>query len=60
MDKDWIIEKAKAEAGQEIGAGALARDPDLCSDCPPDEYPTDKTRCSPCPRRNFRERSDDA
>lgn len=23
----------------------------LCEDCPPDDYPTDKTRCSPCPRR---------
>lgn len=23
---------------------------DLCSDCPPANYPTDKTRCSDCPR----------
>ena len=23
----------------------------LCEDCPPLEYPTDKTRCLPCPRR---------
>jgi hypothetical protein len=23
----------------------------LCSDCPPTGYPTDETRCSPCPRR---------
>ena len=23
----------------------------LCSDCPPVGYPTDKTRCLPCPRR---------
>jgi translation initiation factor 2 gamma subunit (eIF-2gamma) len=22
-----------------------------CSDCPPDGYPTDKTRCGDCPRR---------
>lgn len=22
----------------------------LCSDCPPVDYPTDKTRCEPCPR----------
>jgi hypothetical protein len=22
-----------------------------CSDCPPDTYPTDMTRCEPCPRR---------
>lgn len=25
---------------------------DLCEDCPPVGYPTDKTRCLPCPRRN--------
>ncbi|WP_428491656.1 hypothetical protein [Rhodopila sp.] len=25
---------------------------DLCDDCPPIGYPTDKTRCLPCPRRN--------
>ena len=24
----------------------------LCSDCPPADYSTDKTRCAPCPRRN--------
>lgn len=23
----------------------------LCEDCPPVGYPTDKTRCEPCPRR---------
>ena len=23
----------------------------LCSDCPPSDYPTDKTRCWSCPRR---------
>lgn len=23
----------------------------LCEDCPPAGYPTDKTRCTPCPRR---------
>lgn len=23
----------------------------LCSDCPPENYPTDKTRCLSCPRR---------
>jgi hypothetical protein len=25
--------------------------PSLCDDCPPVNYPTDKTRCGPCPRR---------
>ena len=24
----------------------------LCSDCPPADYPTDKTRCDDCPRRS--------
>jgi hypothetical protein len=23
----------------------------LCEDCPPVGYPTDETRCTPCPRR---------
>lgn len=27
------------------------RDSGLCSDCPPVGYPTDETRCGPCPRR---------
>lgn len=24
----------------------------MCDDCPPDNYPTDKTRCLECPRRS--------
>lgn len=24
----------------------------MCEDCPPVGYPTDKTRCEPCPRRD--------
>jgi hypothetical protein len=24
----------------------------MCGDCPPVGYPTDKTRCEPCPRRS--------
>lgn len=28
---------------------------ELCEDCPPLGYPTDKTRCLPCPRRTPRE-----
>lgn len=31
-------------------APAVSRDA-LCEDCPPVGYPTDKTRCAPCPRR---------
>jgi Lar family restriction alleviation protein len=30
----------------------LAGEDDLCDDCPPVGYPTDKTRCLPCPRRH--------
>jgi hypothetical protein len=30
----------------------LMRAGDLCSDCPPAGYPTDKTRCAECPRRS--------
>ena len=25
---------------------------EACEDCPPEGYPTDKTRCLPCPRRS--------
>jgi hypothetical protein len=25
----------------------------LCGDCPPIGYPTDETRCAPCPRRDL-------
>lgn len=25
----------------------------LCSDCPPVGYPTDETRCAPCPRQSL-------
>lgn len=25
----------------------------LCEDCPPAGYPTDITRCTPCPRRAY-------
>lgn len=32
----------------------------LCEDCPPVGYPTDKTRCTPCPRRTLLDRAVDA
>lgn len=31
----------------------------LCDDCPPAGYPTDRTRCLPCPRRTTLETLDD-
>lgn len=33
------------------GANFTGTGPVLCEDCPPSDYPTDKTRCLPCPRR---------
>jgi hypothetical protein len=30
----------------------------LCEDCPPAEYPTDKTRCAECPRRSQKKTGD--
>jgi hypothetical protein len=32
----------------------------LCSDCPPVDYPTDETRCAPCPKRAAPENLDKA
>ena len=49
--KEWCLNMAEREGDAEIGAGLLAADPVPCSDCPPVGYPTDETRCAPCPRR---------
>lgn len=38
-----------ALAAQPSGEGAETTA--LCENCPPVGYPTDKTRCTPCPRR---------
>ena len=35
-----------------VGNGLVGAVDDLCEDCPPVGYPTDKTRCGPCPRRS--------
>lgn len=51
ISKDWCLRAAKNEGDSEVGAGIAAMDPTLCDDCPPVGYPTDKTRCLPCPRR---------
>lgn len=34
------------------GTPYYSPEPSLCEDCPPVGYPTDKTRCTPCPRRS--------
>jgi len=46
--KAGIVEAVIAALAQSTQAGGEA---DLCDDCPPNDYPTDKTRCLPCPRR---------
>lgn len=40
--------KVQAEA---MWASATLPSRELCEDCPPVDYPTDETRCLPCPRR---------
>ncbi len=35
-----------------IRRGRAALAPSHCSDCPPNGYPTDKTRCDECPRKS--------
>lgn len=49
---DWI---GGYDACVETARAALATHPttpaSLCEDCPPVGYPTEKTRCDPCPRR---------
>lgn len=42
------VKESLTTAQPEAKAGADG----LCSDCPPAGYPTDETRCVPCPRRS--------
>ncbi len=46
-----ITSMTEDEATAADMALAAAREGKLCSDCPPPNWPTDKTRCGPCPRR---------
>lgn len=41
-----VLEASENEARVKCG--------ELCKDCPPVGYPTDDTRCMPCPRRALR------
>jgi hypothetical protein len=43
-------ENAKVDAAWERHKAAFTAD--LCSDCPHPSYPTDVTRCAPCPMQN--------
>lgn len=59
-DEDELERRTKiiADADAALAASARegynseAREQSLCADCPPPDYPTDKTRCLPCPRRS--------
>ena|ERR1700679_3066532 len=64
----WSVNPLIQEAGQETNLVWLRREmadirqaldrlddaiaPLLCEGCPPIGYPTDETRCTPCPRRS--------
>lgn len=43
--------RAKQAAKPTGSALPIGNSEQLCGDCPPVGYPTDKTRCTPCPRR---------
>jgi hypothetical protein len=47
LTEGWVREDH--DFAEAVLAKAVALFP--CSDCPPAGYPTDKTRCGPCPRR---------
>jgi hypothetical protein len=50
---DFMRHRARhmAEEDRERGRVAVQAIDTLCEDCPPVGYPTDETRCTPCPRR---------
>lgn len=50
--------KAWHELG-EVEQWSWNRPQNLCEDCPPADYPTDATRCTPCPRRGRFSRTSD-
>lgn len=55
-DCDWPMIAARCDAALTNARAALElargeKQPPHCSDCPPDGYPTDETRCAECPRR---------
>lgn len=43
--------KARNDVKDAAGFRAISVNQLLCEDCPPTGYPTDATRCAPCPRR---------
>lgn len=57
LDYDYVHLWPSQDIGTTPTDGLQVADDDgegsLCSDCPPPNYPTHKTRCGPCPRRNL-------
>ena len=51
-----IYTKAEAEALCAIAVAACKKAFDLCEDCPPMYWTTDKTRCKACPRTAVKRR----
>ena len=50
--ESYARHNGSSELAEEIAAQCRRTlDAALCDDCPPVGYPTDKTRCLPCPRR---------
>lgn len=45
----WIVEEEPAVVNTKLLRSRVGL-PDLCSDCPPEGWPTDATRCADCPR----------
>lgn len=45
MDVNGVMKVASLET--------IQKEEKLCEDCPPADYPTDKTRCESCPRRRI-------
>lgn len=50
-DRFRAFAKAALSTLPTADAGPVAEEVVACSDCPPKGYPTDETRCDPCPRR---------
>lgn len=55
-----IVRDNIKELGEALLGLPWVPDTGLCSDCPPIGYPTDKTRCLPCPRREEEKQDIDA
>ncbi|MGE0289544.1 MAG: hypothetical protein AB7P16_24920 [Bradyrhizobium sp.] len=51
---DLVVIRIDPEKEKLVRAALAAREGSLCEGCPPYGYPTDVTRCEPCPRKAAR------